>query len=301
MMTKGKALGALLFLTCFVWPLGVDATDEIAERLGKDCEFCHSDGEELNEVGQTFRKVLFPGRAAEAPAETSAWPKVLRLSIRYAHILCGFFWFGTILYVHIVLKPQYAVGGLPRGEVLVGLASMVIMGVTGVILTAYRVPSPGAMMSTRFGVFLSVKIALYAIMVMSGMFAVFFIGPRLRRKTRKKAGELSGDMTHDELSACDGAEGSPACFAYEGSVYDVTGSRMWKKGLHAGKHQAGTDLTGILAKAPHGDEVFASVRKVGALKSGGGGGAPWFVKAFFFIAYMNLGIVLLILLILALW
>jgi len=38
---------------------------------------------------------------------------------------------------------------------------------------------------------------------------------------------------------------------------DPSGSKLWRKGLHVGKHQAGFDLTDVLKLAPHGeDRVF---------------------------------------------
>jgi hypothetical protein len=40
-------------------------------------------------------------------------------------------WFGTILYVHLLLKPAYASHGLPRGELIVGWGSIALIAVTG--------------------------------------------------------------------------------------------------------------------------------------------------------------------------
>jgi predicted heme/steroid binding protein len=58
-------------------------------------------------------------------------------------------------------------------------------------------------------------------------------------------------MTPEELAGYDGKEGRRAYAAVSGKVYDFTESPMWRHGLHAGQHQAGTDLTDDLAKAPH--------------------------------------------------
>ena len=52
--------------------------------------------------------------------------------------------------------------------------------------------------------------------------------------------------------------------AYRGIIYDVTDSRLWKKGIHY-EHWAGQDLTHELPDAPHGDEVFADFPVVGRL------------------------------------
>lgn len=73
-------------------------------------------------------------------------------------------------------------------------------------------------------------------------------------------------MTLKELSGFDGKEERRAYVAYKGVVYDVTESPLWKKGKHAGKFQAGADLTPFLEQAPHGEEVFDRVPEVGTLE-----------------------------------
>lgn len=69
-------------------------------------------------------------------------------------------------------------------------------------------------------------------------------------------------FTAEELSRYDGKEGRSAYYAFEGKVYDVTNSALWKGGLHY-TVQAGQDLTGKLEGAPHGTEVFAGFPVVG--------------------------------------
>jgi len=73
-------------------------------------------------------------------------------------------------------------------------------------------------------------------------------------------------MTLRELAAHDGRNGNPAYIAYNGKVYDVTESPMWAEGNHQGMHRAGTDLTPMLADAPHGEEVFERYPVVGTLE-----------------------------------
>ncbi len=63
-------------------------------------------------------------------------------------------------------------------------------------------------------------------------------------------------MEQDELQKFDGAEGNKAFVAFEGRIYDVTDSRLWKNGKHFKSHQAGHDLTAAMKAAPHGPEVF---------------------------------------------
>lgn len=69
-------------------------------------------------------------------------------------------------------------------------------------------------------------------------------------------------FTSEELSQYDGKDGRDAYYAYEGKVYDVTTSKLWKLGEHFGVY-AGEDLTGKMEDAPHGMEVFAGFPVVG--------------------------------------
>ncbi|MDO8142298.1 MAG: cytochrome b5 domain-containing protein, partial [Candidatus Brocadiales bacterium] len=74
-------------------------------------------------------------------------------------------------------------------------------------------------------------------------------------------------FTTAELSKCDGKDGRPAYFAYNGKVYDITGSDLWADGTHYKMHFVGMDLTDALSEAPHGDEVFERFKVVGVLKA----------------------------------
>jgi predicted heme/steroid binding protein len=76
-------------------------------------------------------------------------------------------------------------------------------------------------------------------------------------------------FTERELRQFDGTRGRPVYIAYDGIVYDVTASSLWRGGLHKDLHYAGTDLTRTLRKAPHTAEVFthATVKRVGRLSN----------------------------------
>lgn len=72
----------------------------------------------------------------------------------------------------------------------------------------------------------------------------------------------------EELAYYDGREpGKPVYVARDGKVYDVSASKLWKGGDHMRRHHAGTDLSGELPAAPHGEEVFERVVQVGVIKS----------------------------------
>jgi predicted heme/steroid binding protein len=45
--------------------------------------------------------------------------------------------------------------------------------------------------------------------------------------------------------------------AYEGTVYDVSGSFVWQKGRHQVLHRVGVEYGGELEGAPHGADLFA--------------------------------------------
>jgi predicted heme/steroid binding protein/uncharacterized membrane protein len=72
-------------------------------------------------------------------------------------------------------------------------------------------------------------------------------------------------ITLDQLARAQGAAGQPIYIAYQGRVYDVSASGRWEGGEHMGLYQAGHDLPGEFADAPHGEEVFERSPQVGVL------------------------------------
>jgi predicted heme/steroid binding protein/uncharacterized membrane protein len=279
------------------------ATEEYAETTGKDCEACHIDplgGGDLTEFGTGFFVSINPSASSDRTSENTT-SKVIKLIVGYIHIITAFMWFGTILYVHLVLKPAYASKGLPRGEVRVGFVSMGLMAITGSVLTYYKVPSLDLLVSSKFGILLLVKVSIFTVMVISALFAVLVIGPRLKKKKALPLSD-SGDLTLQELIGFDGEDGRPAYIAYKGKIYDVGKSKLWKSGSHMKRHQAGTDLTEILSQAPHEEDKVLAMPEVGQLSAGKASSPDeTHKKVFYFMAYMNLGFVFVIALILALW
>ncbi len=69
-----------------------------------------------------------------------------------------------------------------------------------------------------------------------------------------------------ELSECDGEDGKPVYIAHGGKIYDVSGSPLWKGGLHMQRHHAGSDLTTDIQAAPHGVQMLERYPQVGILK-----------------------------------
>ena len=74
------------------------------------------------------------------------------------------------------------------------------------------------------------------------------------------------ELTREELSALNGKDGKPAYVVFQGKVYDVTGSRLWPKGLHMNRHASGRDLTADFSAAPHGTDVLDRYPQVAVLK-----------------------------------
>jgi predicted heme/steroid binding protein len=170
---------------------------------------------------------------------------------------------------------------------------MIVILITGVLLTIARIPAFEMLYTTRFGILLSIKIALFLVMFSSAVVVTLIIGPRLRRKLKSPVADLfAHGMTLDQLSHFDGKEGRPAYIAYRGIVYNVTNGRLWKNGLHATKHPASNDLTAVLKGAPHGEDQIRAMPQVGTLLSTGERPErPFHVKVFYFFAYMNLALV----------
>jgi predicted heme/steroid binding protein/uncharacterized membrane protein len=72
-------------------------------------------------------------------------------------------------------------------------------------------------------------------------------------------------FTLRDLASNNGADGQPVYIAFQGKVYDVSGSALWDGGQHMGAHGAWADLTGEFADAPHGEEVFERYPQVGVI------------------------------------
>lgn len=71
-------------------------------------------------------------------------------------------------------------------------------------------------------------------------------------------------ITQSQLALRNGQDKPEVWIAYKGFVYDVTSSRLWRKGMHY-EHWAGQDLTSELADAPHTEKVFERFPMVGML------------------------------------
>jgi predicted heme/steroid binding protein/uncharacterized membrane protein len=291
-------IGTLAF-----FPSYVSATPDYALQTGYECRQCHIDvigGGPLTREGGIFLADL---KAKGLYRPLTMTQHVVRLIIGYLHMIAAIMWFGTIMYVHILLKPAYASKGLPKGELRLGWVAMIVLLITGTLLTIARIPSWDMFFTTRFGILLSIKICLFLLMVSSAVVVTLYIGPKLKKqKTLIPAMDDNGACTPDGLCQFDGTDGRPAYVAYKGLIYDMTKSRLWKNGSHMMKHAAGNDMTDILKTAPHGDDKILAMPLVGKLLSPAEKPRrPFHMKLFYFFAYMNLVLVFVITFVIALW
>ena len=77
--------------------------------------------------------------------------------------------------------------------------------------------------------------------------------------------EILPVYTKAQLALRNGTDKSEIWIAYKGIIYDVTSSKLWRKGMHY-EHWAGQDLTPELKEAPHGEKVFSRFSAVGKVK-----------------------------------
>lgn len=67
-----------------------------------------------------------------------------------------------------------------------------------------------------------------------------------------------------QLALRNGQDKPEIWVAFEGKIYDVTLSRLWRNGKHY-EHWAGQDLTDELKDAPHTSAVFEKYKVIGLL------------------------------------
>jgi len=277
------------------------ATPQYAQKTSQKCTVCHVDsvgGGELTDVGKGYELSLQKSEISQE-SYTKSYFKLFMLFI---HIFTAVFWFGTILYVHIVLKPKHASKGLPPSEMKVGMISMLVMALTGTYLTLTKIHSFEIFYTSTFGMLLALKIVLFMIMVLSALYVILFIAPKLKDTGKKKINYDYQDMSLNKLAFYNGKDGAPAYIGFKGKIYDVSNSKKWKNGEHMRKVHAGEDLTQMISQAPHGEEKVFTMPFVGELlQNDSKKEIPLQTKVFYFMSYMNLTIVFIITFIIALW
>jgi hydroxylamine dehydrogenase len=266
-----------LLIAAFVTvPLGSRAlaTVDYARQTGQPCSTCHArpeGGGELTPVGMAYARngYQWPVPEGPQPYTPSNLARILKLIAGYIHGVVAVIWFGTIFYVQAVVRPQKLSTGVPRPEGIIGWISIVIMLLTSIALAVFRYLETGSVFTGTVGTALSIKVVLFAIMVILAFIATVVLRPRMRSSRRLAARitapSLDEQITSDMLSYFDGKDGRRAIIAVEGKLYDVTGSRVWQEGVHLGRHQAGQDLTEALKDAPHKSEMLDRIPVIGQL------------------------------------
>ena len=322
------------------------ATVDFSCQTSLSCAYCHENpdgGGTLTIEGDAFRSAGFELTDKVSPP---LWPKLLRLAIGFLHVLAAFIWLGAIFYVHLFMGPRSLTSGLPKSEVRLGRISILVISATGLALTFYRITSPAELVSTTFGIVYLVKVGLFLLMVVIAAVATTRIDRLLRESgkrpddekekahitydgkiydvsqsrlwkdgahmgrhrvgqdlTEAMAGAPHGPEVLEKVTLVD-TEDNPAeqpRFIYDGMVYDVSQSRMWKNGVHMGRHRVGQDLTQAMASAPHGPEVLERVTKVGPADSADTPEEPTALKWFVRLANSALVFGVLIILCVAYW
>lgn len=70
--------------------------------------------------------------------------------------------------------------------------------------------------------------------------------------------------TKAQLALRNGQDREEIWVAYQGNIYDVSHSKLWRNGKHY-EHWAGQDLTDELPDAPHTEVVFEKFTVIGEL------------------------------------
>lgn len=246
--------------------------------------------------GGSTTTVLLPpppaggGGDGEASGTIVTLPNWLRILLVWAHLVAVVAWLGAIIFVHIVQTPSVAGQGIPPGYLKLAWPSIVTVGLTGTFLTLNTVDTLGVLDETRWGKLLLTKIGLYLLLVAVATVATFVISPRLKRMAERSRQPLDSHGTYKEQGII--------TVAYQGCVYDVSRSRLWRGGRHAKRHDAWQDLTEALAGAPHGPEVFESFV---ALEGVAETETPTPLRVFLVLAYGNLVLVAAVLAVVAAW
>lgn len=71
--------------------------------------------------------------------------------------------------------------------------------------------------------------------------------------------------TIQQLALRNGQDKEEIWVAFQGKIYEVTDSRLWRNGKHY-EHWAGQDLTAELNDAPHTSSVFEKFKIIGELE-----------------------------------
>jgi predicted heme/steroid binding protein len=297
MFRKGKFISGLVpflvasslpLLLLALMPIPSVAMPEFAAETGLACSDCHENGADGGPLTQTGADYLSGDLDLDGEAPRASTASILsRGLVRYVHLVVGVVWFGAIAYIHLFTKPRKLIKGLPRAEMRLGWFSIIVMAVTGSLLTSWRVDSVSELATTAFGRVWFVKVSAFLLMVLIAAATTTVLNRRMRRAAEEEGGPGACGLVR---------------FVYAGRLYDATDSKWWQNGVHAGRHRAGTDLTAAVADAPHGPEVLERLKLVGPVAEGAAGRAmPKAARVFVVLAYVNLALMAVVLFCVSFW
>lgn len=281
-------------------PSAARATATFATQTGKDCAYCHAtpggpltaEGQAFHDAGDTLLSTTTTstgdGAAPDRTGPILALPDWLHDLLIWAHLIAMTTWLGAIIFVHLVQTPHVAGQGIPRRYLRLAWPAIATLGLSGTLLTLSLIPSIESLTENRWGLLLMGKIAVFLALATVATFATVVVSPRLKRLAE---GVVPGPA-HDAHRVA-----GRVTVGYQGRVYDVTSSRLWRNGRHARLHDAWLDQTAALGGAPHGPEVLEAFTEL----SGDPQRKPRALRAFVIMAYANLSLVLGALLIVAVW
>ncbi len=280
------------------------ATPRYARETGESCLQCHEGpgGRGLTASGELFQAQLKQG--------DSKWVYWARLLAGFIHLLAAVIWIGAIFFIHFILSPQSVRMRIPRAEIRLAWTCIFLLAVTGSFLTLVK--GSKWVFATWDGQLLLIKIGLFLLMVSLAAAVTFNLNrclkvqegvrPSLSRgreiKTKYNPDQVNL-ITAEQLAENNGQNGKPVWVAAMGKVYDFTNCSTWLRGSHALLHEAGRDLTRELLESPHEAALVDKFPVVGVTAgysrtSEASGERP--VKVFYFLAYFNLSLAVLIIL-----
>ncbi|MGD8470804.1 MAG: hypothetical protein PVJ82_05390 [Desulfobacteraceae bacterium] len=131
------ALTLLMFALVACLTPSVFASPEFSGQTGQACSDCHKNpdgGGALALRGERYKADGFFWGEAERPL----WgTRLLKTILGFLHVLFGVVWFGSIVYVHLIIKPQSLIGGMPKSEKLLGRVCIIVVGLTGIGLLTF--------------------------------------------------------------------------------------------------------------------------------------------------------------------
>lgn len=251
------------------------ATQIFADQTGKNCDYCHigrPDNLEFTADGNLFVQNYY-----RLPSAVSGAPKSgLRLSLERhlrklllaLHAAAGMALAGAAIFLGFVprqlAREDHSITERKFIWVSMGLA----IGCGALLIPFVYVPGNDFWHST-YGSYLGLKIVLTNLLML--LMIIRLIVARRTAGLRKEADlQLAlpdfsrfSAFSPGDLKHFTGRKGRRPLIAFKGKVYDVSKARHWTDGLHQNKHSAGTDLTGAIAAAPHGEAVLHAAKEVG--------------------------------------